>query len=97
VALACLATAFALTDACLTMAILGKFQELVFLEKQPEINLTSFYANLYDQKIPFFGARLWDSIVRKRVLRVSDEELRSPEPYDYQKMKMRLNIVMIGM
>jgi hypothetical protein len=94
--LVCLAAALAVLDACLTMAILSKFQELVFLEKQPQINLTSFYAYLDDQKIRFSGARWWDGVVRKRILLVSDEELRSVEQYNYLRIGKRLNALMFG-
>jgi hypothetical protein len=86
---------FATGDGFLTMAILGKFQESVFLEKQKSVGYTYFFHYLKEKKVPYAGARLWDWIVRKGVLRIGDEQLTDERSdYNYSSMNKGLSLIM---
>lgn len=87
---------FAIGGGFLTMAILGKFQEIVFLEKQKSVGYTYFFQYLKEKKVRYAGARLWDWIVRNGVLGISDEQLMDERSdYTYSRMNKGLSIIML--
>jgi len=75
-------------DGLLTLAILGKFQEIVMLERK--LGVVHFYDRISAYR--FWGARFWDWVIRGCVLKLGPVDA----PYDYRKVNLAFNLVTCG-